>query len=141
MGATGGLPVLAGGVCALLRERFSTISRVWADGGYAGRLPTWAAAVLRLTVNRRQAQRRYPRVRRASPQVGGKRTFGWLNRYRRLVRDYERLPEHHEVMVLGATTMIVTRQLVRQVTGEPASPRWGGQRTRPQLNQQDLQAA
>ncbi|HEY6794783.1 MAG TPA: transposase, partial [Kineosporiaceae bacterium] len=27
------------------------------------------------------------------------RTFGWLLRYRRLVRDYERRPQHHEVMV------------------------------------------
>jgi transposase len=35
---------------ALLRERFSTVSLVWADGGYAGRLVTWAATVLRVTV-------------------------------------------------------------------------------------------
>ena len=35
---------------ALLRERFSTITLVWADGGYAGRLVAWAAAVLALTV-------------------------------------------------------------------------------------------
>lgn len=26
-------------------------------------------------------------------------TFGWLTRHRRLVRDYERKPEHHEAMV------------------------------------------
>ena len=37
------------------------------------------------------------------------RTFGWLMRHRRLVRDYERRPEHHEAMVLWATTMIMTR--------------------------------
>ena len=67
------------------------------------------------------------------------RTFGWLNRHRRLVRDDERLPEHHEAMVLWATTMIMTRQLVRHVTGEPASPRWGGERPRPQPKQQDPQ--
>ena len=35
---------------ALVRERFSTITLVWADGGYAGRLVAWAAAVLALTV-------------------------------------------------------------------------------------------
>ena len=35
---------------ALLRERFSTITLVWADGGYAGRLVAWAATVLALTV-------------------------------------------------------------------------------------------
>jgi transposase len=35
---------------ALVRERFSTISLAWADGGYAGRLVVWAKDVLRLTV-------------------------------------------------------------------------------------------
>jgi transposase len=35
---------------ARLREKFSTIALVWADGGYAGRLPTWAHDVLHLTV-------------------------------------------------------------------------------------------
>jgi DDE family transposase len=35
---------------ALLRERFSTISLIWADGGYAGRLVSWACQVLALSV-------------------------------------------------------------------------------------------
>lgn len=35
---------------ALLREGFSTITLVWADGGYAGRLVTWAKSALHLTV-------------------------------------------------------------------------------------------
>jgi hypothetical protein len=35
---------------AVLRERFSTITLVWADGGYAGRLVSWACQVLALTV-------------------------------------------------------------------------------------------
>jgi transposase len=38
----------------------------------------------------------------------GERTFGWLMRYRRLVRDYERRTEHHEAMVYWATVMIMT---------------------------------
>ena len=33
-----------------LRAKFATIALVWADGGYAGRLLTWAQAVLALTV-------------------------------------------------------------------------------------------
>ncbi len=37
------------------------------------------------------------------------RTFGWLLRYRRLVRDYERRTEHHEAMVWWATVLIMTR--------------------------------
>ena len=117
---------------ALLRERFSTITLVWADGGYAGRLVAWAAAVLAMTVT----------VVKRSDNLRGfvvlprrwvvERSFGWLNRHRRLVRDYERLPEHHEAMLLWATTVIMTRQLVRQRTGQPPEPRWGTERTKPQ---------
>ena len=55
--------------------------------------------------------------------------------HRRLVRDYERLPEHHEAMVLWATVMIMTRQLARHTTGTPPQPRWGGDRPAPPPNQ------
>jgi len=130
----------AGPLLALLRERFSTIVLVWADGGYAGRLVTWAGAVLRLSVTivkRTDDTRGFVLLPR---RWVVERTFGWLMRHRRLVRDYERLPEHHEAMVLWATVMIMTRQLERQAAGAPPQPRWGSQRTaRPP--EQDQQAA
>jgi hypothetical protein len=70
------------------------------------------------------------------------RTFGWLLRYRRLVRDYERLPAHHEAMVLWASIAIMTRQLERKNTGTPPAPRWGQPRAlSPPPQQQDQQAA
>jgi transposase len=110
---------------ALLRERFSTISLVWADGGYAGRLVVWANQVLRLAVT----------IIKRSDNVTGfvvlprrwvvERTFGWLVRHRRLVRDYERRPEHHEAMVWWATVTIMTRRLTQELTGSPPPPRWG----------------
>jgi Transposase DDE domain len=53
------------------------------------------------------------------------RTFGWLIRHRRLVRDYERKPEHHEAMVWWATVAIMTRRLTRELAGGPPPPRWG----------------
>jgi transposase len=98
---------------ALLRERFSTITLIWADGGYAGRLVSWAHTALALTLTI---------VKRSDDTTGFvvlprrwvvERTFGLLLRYRRLVRDYERRPEHHEAMVLWATVAIMTRQLMR----------------------------
>ena len=123
---------------AVLRERFSTITLVWADGGYAGRLVTWATGVLRLTVTvvkRSDDTRGFVVVPR---RWVVERTFGWLMRHRRLVRDYERLPEHHEAMVLWATVMIMTRQLARHTTGTQPQPRWGGDRPAPppKLDQQ-----
>jgi transposase len=127
---------------ALLRERFSTITLVWADGGYAGRLVSWAHTVLALTLTI---------VKRTEDTTGFvvlprrwvvERTFGWLMRYRRLVRDYERRPEHHEAMVLWATVAIMTRQLTRATAGAPPPARWGGPRAIAAApKQQDQQAA
>jgi Transposase DDE domain len=57
------------------------------------------------------------------------RTFGWLMRYRRLVRDYERRPEHHEAMVYWATIMVMTRRLARRSTDPPVKQRWGQPRS------------
>ncbi len=74
---------------AVLRERFSTITLVWADGGYAGRLVSWAAGVLRLSltvVKRSDDTRGFVVVPR---RWVVERTFGWMTRWRRLVRDYE----------------------------------------------------
>ena len=49
----------------------------------------------------------------------------WLTRHRRLVRDYERRPEHHEAMVWWATVAIMTRRLARELAAAPPAPRWG----------------
>jgi transposase len=127
---------------ALLRERFSTITLVWADGGYAGRLVSWASTVLALTLTI---------VKRSDDTKGFvvlprrwvvERTFGWLLRYRRLVRDYERRPDHHEAMVLWATVTIMTRQRDRKNSGTPPHPRWGQPRTVASApERQDQQAA
>jgi transposase len=72
---------------ALLRERFSTITLVWADGGYSGRLVRWAHTVLAITltiVKRSDDTTRFVVLPR---RWVVERTFGWLMRYRRLVRD------------------------------------------------------
>ncbi|WP_345478717.1 transposase, partial [Actinoplanes auranticolor] len=41
------------------------------------------------------------------------RTFSWVNRCRRTVRDYERLPQHHAAMVQWAMITLMTRRLAR----------------------------
>ncbi|MFB7442100.1 MULTISPECIES: hypothetical protein [Streptomyces] len=41
------------------------------------------------------------------------RTLSWLMRSRRLVRDYETLPEVHEAMVPWSMTMLMSRRLAR----------------------------
>lgn len=96
-----------------LTSRFSTISLVWADGGYAGRLVIWAKKVLSVTVEV---------VKRTDDVTGFKvlprrwvveRTFAWISKYRRCVRDYETLPAHHEAMIHISMIMTMSRRLAR----------------------------
>lgn len=96
-----------------LRGRFSTIQLVWADGGYPGRLPVWAKDVLALPM---QIIKRIPGATgfHVRPRVWVvERSFAWINKHRRCVRDYETRPDHHEAMVHIATIATMTRRLAR----------------------------
>jgi transposase len=86
---------------------------VWADAAYAGRLVAWATAALGLRVQ--LVRRRLAHAFEVLPRRWViERTFAWLSRYRRTVRDYERLPAHHQAMVQWAMTIIMTRRLARR---------------------------
>lgn len=41
------------------------------------------------------------------------RTFAWISKHRRTVRDYERLPASHEAMILWAMIALMTRRLAQ----------------------------
>jgi len=89
------------------------IGLVWADAAYQGRLVGWAAAALRLRVQ--LVRRRLAHAFEVLPRRWViERTFAWLSRYRRTVRDYERLPTHHQAMVQWAMITIMTRRLARR---------------------------
>jgi transposase len=103
---------------ALTREKFSTITHCWADGGYAGRLVTWAAAVLKLAVEVVKPSDTAQSFVVLHRRWVVERTFGWLLGYRRCVRDYQRLPAHHETIVYIAMIMLMSRRLAR-ITGTP----------------------
>jgi transposase len=89
------------------------------------RVATWARAVAGITLE--VVKRAELHVFRVAPRRWVvERAFGWLLRYRRLVRDYERRPAHHEAMVYRATVMIMTRRLARRAAPDPAvKQRWG----------------
>lgn len=98
----------------LLRYLHRTQQRLallWADGGYAGRLVTWAHTTLGITLHI---------VRKIAGQIGFQvlprrwvveRTLSWISQARRTVRDYERLPAHSETAVNWAAITLMTRQL------------------------------
>jgi transposase len=110
---------------------FSTLQVMWADSGYDGApLARYAKAAAAITVEvvRRTAPHSFQVLRR---RWVIERTFGWLMRYRRLVRDYERRTDHAEAMIYWATVIIMTRRLARYQTGQPPRQRWGAERKRP----------
>jgi transposase len=83
----------------------------WADQGYAGELVEWAAALLGITL---------AIVKRSTNQKGFvvlarrwvvERTIAWLNRCRRLSKDFEHHLKNSEAMVYWASIQRMLRRL------------------------------
>jgi len=93
---------------------FPRLQRIWADGGYAGKLIGWVQEtcgwVLEI-IKRSDVVKGFKLLPR---RWVVERTFGWLGRNRRLSKDYERLPESSEAMVYWAMTRLMVRRLTRQ---------------------------
>jgi transposase len=97
-----------------LHLAFPSITLAWADGGYAGKLVTWARTRLHLALEivRRPDDLHTFKVLPRRWVV--ERTLSWITRCRRTVRDYERLPARHETFVYWAMIIVMTRRLARQ---------------------------
>jgi hypothetical protein len=50
------------------------------------------------------------------------RTIAWISKHRRCVRDYERLPAHHEAMVTWAMVVVMTGVLLARIDHHPSRP-------------------
>jgi transposase len=96
------------------KNHFRRLVRVWADGGYTGHLTDWTVQHLGVVLD----------IVRRSDDVQGfqvlprrwvvERSFAWLLRSRRLVRDYERRTDTSESVVLWSMTMLMSRRLAAQ---------------------------
>ena len=86
------------------------VKHLWADGGYAGTLGAWVLATWRCTVEivKRTELHTFTVLPR---RWVVERTFGWLNRYRRLSRDYERQAKTGETMVYLAMIRLMLARL------------------------------
>lgn len=91
-------------------DSWRRMKKVWADGGYAGELISWLENLLGWTleiVSKLAAQKGF--------QVLPKRwiverTWAWLNRNRRLSKDYERLPQTSEAFIYIAMIRIMLKR-------------------------------
>jgi len=110
----------ARGILKRLHSTLSSVGHIFADGGYRGRLVAIAKSAWGIVVEV---------VKKPAHQVGFavlprrwvvERTFSWLMRWRRLARDYERLPETHEAMVKWAMVGLMLNRLA-----PPPGPKLG----------------
>jgi len=105
--------VLAFALMMLLDEQRELLSRVqvlWVDAGYSGdafALAVWLMIQAQVEVIHRQG----PGFEVLPKRWVVERTFGWLNWYRRLSKDYERLPEMSEAAIYAVMTRIMLRRL------------------------------
>ena len=95
-----------------LLGRFSRLVTIFVDGAYSGEAwATWFAEVggwaLEVT-KRREGARGFEVIPK---RWVVERTFGWLNWYRRLSKDYEELPSSSEAFIRLAMIHIMIRRL------------------------------
>jgi transposase len=96
------------------KNHFRRLARVWAFGGYTGHLTDWTTQHLGVVLD----------IVRRSDDASGfevpprrwvvERSFAWLLRGRRLVRDYERRTGISEIVILWSMTMLMSRRLAAQ---------------------------
>lgn len=94
-----------------LRGRFGRLELIWADGGYAGQLVSWVAAMTTwvLTIVKRTDDVKGFAVLPRRWVV--ERTFAWLCKFRRLAKDYEETPASSEAWIRIAMIHIMIRRL------------------------------
>ena len=108
-----------------LAAGFRRVSLIWADGGYAGKLVTWAASTLHRTLQIVKRPDNLHTFQVLPRRWVVERTFGWIMKYRRCVRDYERLPEHHETYLYWSMITVMGRRVARRqkpADTPPAAP-------------------
>lgn len=94
-----------------VKQQFSRLQHIWADGAYAGTLIDWVKEQCEWVLE----------VVSRSPDTKGfqvlprrwvvERTFGWLNSSRRLSKDYEFSTTHSETMIYVAMIRLMVRRL------------------------------
>jgi putative transposase len=106
-------PLAAPGLLALAKARSARRKLIWADGRYRGPIVTSAAQALDLTievVSPPPGQRGFQVLPR---RWVGERTFAWLDRYRRLARDWEAGSWSACAFIYIAASNLIARRLAR----------------------------
>jgi len=95
----------------LTEATINRLQKVWADGGYRGKLIDWVMDQLEIVleiVSRDPNQRGFQVLPR---RWVVERTFAWLGRYRRLSKDYEKCTKSSEGVVYIASIHTMIKRL------------------------------
>ena len=108
-----GALTLLSGLCLL----FGRLQIIWADGGYLGALVEWVKGLrpfgrLHLDIVRRSDDARGFQLVRKRWIV--ERTFSWLDKSRRLSRDYEPRADHSESHIYVCMCRLMLRRLANK---------------------------
>lgn len=101
-------------VLARVPGYLNRLARIWADGAYAGQLIQWVKTTCRCVLEIVKRSDKLPGFQVLPRRWVIERTFGWLNRYRRLAKDYERSPESSEAMIQIAMIRLMLARLARK---------------------------
>ncbi|HKP52243.1 MAG TPA: IS5 family transposase [Chloroflexia bacterium] len=91
--------------------RYCRLVLIWADGGYRGELIEWVQRKLGWElsiVEKAKGQKGFVLLPR---RWVVERTFSWLNRARRLTKDFERLPQSSEAFIYVAMIRLMVTKL------------------------------
>jgi putative transposase len=87
------------------------LEKIWADGGYRGKLITWVKELtgIELEIVKRNDDLHTFQI--VPKRWVSERTFGWFNRFRRLSKDYEANPRNSESLIYIAMAHLMLRRL------------------------------
>jgi len=93
-------------------EELSKLEVIWVDQGYSGENFTQVVRqVCGEQVRVEVIQRNSKTFERLPKRWIVERTFGWLNRFRRLSKDYELYTELSEAMIYGSLIRLMIRRM------------------------------
>jgi putative transposase len=106
-----------------IRFQCPRLAKIWADGGYAGKLEKWVEkfAGCKLEIVKRSDAAQGFEVLPKRWIV--ERTFGWLNRYRRLSKDYEFFTQTGENLIYMAMINLMLHRLAPEPRNHNYLPR------------------
>lgn len=95
------------------KEKLGLLKKIWVDAGYSGQ--NFARAVQHVCGEQVEVEvikRSSPGFEKLPKRWIVERTFGWLNLFRRLSKDYEVYTDHSEGMIYGSLLRLLVKRLV-----------------------------